>query len=275
LKHIQFATRLAALLLAVVASPITLADEDHRELRVEIIVFSYHAGDADDSEFWPLNPGLPALGRAVSGESGDPREAPAAHRLGSADLRLEGVRKRLDDSGDYRVLLHQGWRVEEQEAVAAPLLRIHLDQRDEQTRTREALRAERRAPTVFADPHLMPAETGISGEDMTAALTPARPLDGTLSVFRNRFFHASVDLLFNPEVDAEDAREDTLQQRQRLIEDILAGRIGVEELEDIRERREVESFLGYRLSDRRRVRLGELHYFDHPRFGVILRVERP
>jgi hypothetical protein len=28
----------------------------------------------------------------------------------------------------------------------------------------------------------------------------------------------------------------------------------------------------YRLSERRRIRSGELHYFDHPRFGVIARV---
>ena len=31
---------------------------------------------------------------------------------------------------------------------------------------------------------------------------------------------------------------------------------------------------GYRLSEKRRLRLNEKHYFDHPRFGVLLQVSR-
>ena len=31
---------------------------------------------------------------------------------------------------------------------------------------------------------------------------------------------------------------------------------------------------GYRMVEKRRLKLNELHYFDHPRFGVLLRVSR-
>lgn len=33
-------------------------------------------------------------------------------------------------------------------------------------------------------------------------------------------------------------------------------------------------FDGFRLSEKRRLKLNERHYFDHPRFGVLLRVSR-
>ena len=33
-------------------------------------------------------------------------------------------------------------------------------------------------------------------------------------------------------------------------------------------------FNGYRMTEKRRLKLNEKHYFDHPKFGVLLRVSR-
>ena len=35
-----------------------------------------------------------------------------------------------------------------------------------------------------------------------------------------------------------------------------------------------DSYLGYRMVEKRRLKLNERHYFDHPKFGLLVQVSR-
>jgi len=69
-------------------------------------------------------------------------------------------------------------------------------------------------------------------------LTWDEELGGTLTFYLSRFLHVELNLLFQP----------------------LLGAIGGDYAPS------------YLISEERRIRSNELHYFDHPKFGVLLRV---
>jgi hypothetical protein len=69
-------------------------------------------------------------------------------------------------------------------------------------------------------------------------------IEGTVTLIRERYLHLDMDLLL-----------------------MSAGSSAPVQYSD-----GPGSVPAYRLSEKRRIRSGELHYFDHPRFGVIARV---
>lgn len=70
--------------------------------------------------------------------------------------------------------------------------------------------------------------------------TDTRDIDGYVRFYMSRFLHVEVNLAFQPQVAA------------------LGGIDAVPS--------------AYRLTEQRRVKSQELHYFDHPKFGVLVRV---
>ena len=118
-------------------------------------------------------------------------------------------------------------------------------------------------------------------ESSPLQLTPMGPPNhsvfGTVKLFKNRFLHAAVDFLYRsppyePKVEelpleevfpmAKDDGQSHLIDKNQLVksEEILAFP-GQEKL----------PVTGFRLQGSKRIRLGEVHYFDHPMFGVIVR----
>lgn len=73
-------------------------------------------------------------------------------------------------------------------------------------------------------------------------------LDGTVQLYQRRFLHLALDLRWTQMDDGSAARSGGL-----LPETALRS---------------------FRLTETRRMRRGQLHYFDHPRFGVLARVVR-
>jgi len=71
--------------------------------------------------------------------------------------------------------------------------------------------------------------------------TGAPPMEGTLTLSRNRYLHADLDLLLR-RADGVDPVSGTAARRT------------------------------YRLHAQRRMRSGELHYIDHPAMGVLIKV---
>ena len=253
----------AVCLLATSATP-AMAD-DARRLSVEFIVFERTGNSGHDEERWPEQPGMPALSDAIEVGSAEARESDV--RASNSGKRLSGAAQRIDSERNYRVLRHERWTLPEMSRNDSPLIRVHRDERPEPDS--EASRPERQR--VFGDDHLMDRPDSEAEVD-EAAVKAAQPLDGTLSVYRTRYFHVAADLLFNPvrDDDVMTPEEQTAERSHRL-EALLAGQISFDEFQADMER---APFRGYRLMESRRVRLGELHYLDHPRFGVIIRLDR-
>ncbi len=194
---------------------------------VEIIVFE-RIGEVPN-ELWPFETGLPEFANSVElywAATGGPR---AFTRLGSRELALARIYRRLQAMPDLRPLLHVGWR---QPGFAHESARtVHIRSTD-----------------------------------------PERTVDGTARLHRSRYLHLLMDLrYYRPDPSSP------LGEREKTIPDAEPQTL---ESADawIRETPPQQIPVYFRLTESRRMRSRELHYFDHPLFGIIAQVvpyERP
>lgn len=247
------------------------SDEPPPRLEVEYVIFAVAEDAVIGDETYPDDPGLPSLEEAIKAGSEEARDADM--RSATPD-RLSDIASTLDESDQFRVLLHEAWQVPGLDREDARPLRIFLDERDPSSETTGSA-AE--SPARFQDEHLIDTESRGRGDSTgDSNVDVARPLDGTLKIYLNRYHHVAADLLFNPEAGQEQPdAEQRARERANRIEALLAGQMDIDEFGE-REAAQSERFLGYRLMESRRINTGKLHYIDHPRFGVIVRIdERP
>jgi hypothetical protein len=98
-------------------------------------------------------------------------------------------------------------------------------------------------------------------------------LEGTLSFSRSRFLHVQSNLrytIFEPRFSQTNPYRQPI--RSSLDEETLAANKDLVEVE--RERGQYLPASVHNMAQSRRMRSGELHYIDHPMFGVIVRINR-
>jgi len=261
---------LAALLLA----PAGAAQEEDW-YTVELIAFERSGDSGMYAEFWSPTPSLPDISDAIelldAGElppvdeaaaPGTPVLPRAFQRLTGEDLELEDVRRRLEASGSYRVLLHIAWRqpgFPEEEAklahvrdpnAALGILRPASPQRDDE------------GPGPFL-------ETEWSQVAPSIALDANKPaLDGTVRLHRARYLHLRADLVYyRPASGALGPRRPSDGEPGGRAADTGAASLDADYLP-----RETAVPTLFRLTQSRRMRSGELHYLDHPLFGLLVQV---
>ena len=231
--------------------------------QVEIIVFENLEADSN-GELWYENPGLPdrtntieliaeladseAEEIEVSSSAPEKQNIPQNKaelipylQLDEDKFRLEGIQRVLKLSREYRPLMHVSWQ---QPGLTPTTARAVHIQKYEEAET-----------TVISD-----LETGKSNslddsfseqneiEDVYQVLDLI--FDGTIRLRSSRFLHVDVDIAFFPEFLTE------------------AGNIQEQGLF-------VQQHADYvRLQESRKIKLNEIHYFDHPLFGVVLRASR-
>ena len=88
-------------------------------------------------------------------------------------------------------------------------------------------------------------------------------VEGTLALSKNRFLHAETNLWFNKFRETRKNRDGILNQSPNGLEEI----------------RNPDSSLflvtrTYSMNQSRRIRKNELHYIDHPVFGLIIRISQ-
>jgi hypothetical protein len=260
---------------------------------VEIIVFERTGEIGRNAEAWPLDPGLPDLADAIelTAEGLSPEELagnPSSDAAGEAaqtdtsttqavpvrasmhtprafqlvpeeQYRLTDAWKRLDKSSAFRPLLHTAW--------------VQPGYPSEQARLVHLRNANAALGTVDAGLQSPPldGESGFAASlspRITVARDPSKAaLDGTLRVHRARYLHVEADLLYYRPL-AGDARPAAGNDANAallpdspdtgLIEQLLADEDRVPRL--------------FRLSAKRRMRSRELHYLDHPLFGLLVEI---
>lgn len=217
----------------------------HKEswYEVEIIVFERVAPASD--EFWRLDqqPEIDNSNSIVPGrdvklpENADEIDH-AAVAIGAwqwldyEQLKLSDTVEKMVSSGDYRILLHQGWHQPTRERNRA--FSLYLSGGD-------AIVPKAPVPgddsTLRAAPILDPS---IQFEDSSGQLSSSRPLSepefqSALKLYLSRYLHV--------EPDAWLAQDSALGQRYWV-----------------------------NIKQKRRMRSNELHYLDHPQFGILLRL---
>lgn len=266
---------------------------------VEVIVFERTSETGRGAEAWPVDPGLPDLADAIeltaeglspeqlagspAGEAPaqpdtaqpdtaqpkavpDPIGAPRAFQLVPEEAyRLTEAWKRLDKSSAFRPLLHIAWVQPGYPSEQARL--VHVRNANAALGTVEA--------SVDEDLQTPPVDDDFGfaatlSPRVTVARDPSEAaLDGTLRVHRARYLHVEADLLYYRPVDGDasvpvsagndpDAAPLLDSPDTALIELLLA--------EDDRAPRL------FRLNESRRMRSRELHYLDHPMFGMLVEV---
>jgi len=233
--------------------------------QVEVIVFDQLSPDFD-GELWYENPGLPDRDNSIELitelANGDEQsidiKAAEQHsseilpykpesipylQLDLNKLRLEGVRRVLKLSREYRPLMHVAWQQPGFTSNRARAVHLQKFEEADELSTEEFLALEPDDLDTLVN-ELSPAEDFHQVLDLI--------FDGTIRLRSSKFLHIDVDIayfpVYLPNEGALQGEDETLFVQQQA--DYV------------------------RLQESRKIRLNEIHYFDHPFFGVILRVSR-
>jgi hypothetical protein len=198
---------------------------------VELIVFRHTGPDQSVTESWPDAPGRPAVDTALDMEPTGVEPIPFM-ALPTDKSRLAKEWDALRRSARFKPLAYYAWVQPPFDRTSAPALRI------------ASPAPPPPAPgTANAEPPAPPFGATLNVPLPTVpTLPPLRtPLDGTATLGLQRYLYLTLDLVLLPEP---------------LPPDLAA-------------RPEGTTFGGFRLTETRRMRSKELHYFDHPVFGVV------
>lgn len=220
---------------------------------VELIVFE-QAGNRGTP---PPDPYVPDTSRAVNLEEEFDQpgvaEGPARLLLPLPDAvrflpappeagTLESAWQRLERSASYRPVVRMAWR-QRVGAFSNPIpVRVRGG---EVIAHREADRA---APTL-AEGGTLPAAGLSQGASGAREPRAVHEIDGTIALVRGRFLHVNADLVFR-------------DSSTSLVTRGVSPAYG--------DRNALAAFPTWHITERREIQPGEVHYFDHPRFGVIV-----
>lgn len=219
---------------------------------IELIAFQRLSEEGLYVENWPSDPGLPAVAGTVelsvpSALSLDEDDAAlgfsgayAFHLLDASELQLRAAATRLKRSKGYRPILHIAWR--QPGFTRSKALAVHIHSNLPNPYYSEPAPEPEVALTDAIPITSIPAQRA----------GPPPMLDGTLRLSRARYLHVAADLVHH----RAHATPMALGQSGAVLDDPLAPQVA--EL--------------FRLQESRRMRSREIHYFDHPMFGLLVLV---
>lgn len=229
-------------------------EEGDRWYEVEIIVFSHQEDEGEDGEVWP-EVELPATLEHAIVLAPPPEEREAAEAGGAVLpgglvtpyqmlpgelLKLREFDRRLARAAGFTPLIHAAWRQPAfPRGVSMP---VRIEWAPEAPEVISVPEEE----ALMVPPAMPELEHGHEAVDV-----PQPGLTGTLTISVNRYLHLDTDLYFRPGQTAPEETE-TLG-----FLDMFAG----DEAPRI-----------FRMHQSRRMRSNEIHYLDHPRFGLIVQV---
>ena len=232
------------LLLALLCTP---SHSEEKWYALEFVIFARSAPDLAD-EYWPayraaaVSPQPPAAGESNS--------AAASPWPGLKERRLTAIADRLDRSPAYRVLLHGGWR---------QTLTTRLRTRPVPvTAQPDARLAEASTPAEWAPSSARPSSTAPLG-------APPR-LTGTLRLFTTQHLRIEADLRYAARVPIAQLWDAPTRQARSTQP---AGQLQWQP-----DPLTTQDWAALPLQETRGVLLADLHYFDHPAFGMIAQVRR-
>ncbi|MCW9029270.1 MAG: peptidoglycan binding protein CsiV [Kangiella sp.] len=224
-------------------------EEEPRWYQVEVIIFSQNSPAYHKSEIWPIDFTLPDLEKSrelVKPKRGDQRQPapllPEPFSLADkASLQLGETAARIKRAGDVELVLHLGWvqpGLEQSKSVPVHIYEGMLEQ---------------------------PAASGKAGE-------PLPKLDGTLRLSLARYLHLESDLVWREPLPP--SLSDFAQEIVPMENADSAATMDAETLPEVVQEAPAPNYQVFRMQQSSRMRSDEIHYQDHPLFGVIAVVTR-
>lgn len=226
----------AFLLLSLLSTPVVA---EQRWYQIELLVFANNSSQGLISEHWrapaaftpQAYPGLPSLDEMIVDS------AYAFEAVSDTDKQLVKNLEKMNQHWQYRPLLYSSWRQRfTRDAAAIP---VHLNN---QTIIREA-------DSFAQTAHDLSSRFGgaiSSDEAPTEELEPLYEVSGTAAVTLKRYLHLELELDYNRLLSDKDT------DQVRAIYQSLAA-----------------DYLTFQIKETRRMRSKQVHYFDHPAFGVL------
>ncbi|WP_193164074.1 CsiV family protein [Microbulbifer hainanensis] len=222
----------SALLLTFAAASANAVSYAGTTFEIEMIVFSRTQGMERSSETWPAAPRLQYPWRWVDFQSTNDNGAPA---LTPVPTQLDNKVAALNRGGQYRVLFHKAWQ--------------------------QVLWQKHRAPAIV-----------ISGGD---SYRGHRQLEGSVTVSVSHYLHLNTNLWFNDFTGEPTSASILLPEPPKATSDEpLDLQQGVPATGGMTTGFSAPLYAQHVavLQEGRRLRSGELHYFDSPQLGVLIEV---
>jgi len=208
--------------------------------QVEVIVFDRLHPDLDGEQWqngeYKIRDNMVELQPANAVHNSDQGLAPFMV-LDNKRNRLNGVYRILSLSSEYRPLIHLSWQQPATERRQSRY--VHL----------QKLNGEK---ALSVTESTKPDESAEEPEFLEDMLMPDRIIDGSIRIRSGFYLHADIDLSYFKDIPPENkiirTSEESFQNN-------------------------IDKFV-IKLKETRKIKLNEIHYFDHPMFGVILQVSR-
>lgn len=237
------------MLFALSAATFNACAESTPWYQIEVLVFDYHQPPATGAEHWPvfeqgiidtlLQDGIQLTAPLAPGL--DPELQPADRgfrQLNADDMLLHTRAQKLRNSRNYRVVLHTAWRQPVRGRESA--LPVVLDNMPELAMPADSgiAKPEFQMPPAYSQ--------AAAGAESAVPQEPAEPhVRGLLSVGLSRYLHVDVDLYYrNPDIQPASVEWSSDPNKQYADT--------------------------YQLHENRRMRSKEMHFLDHPYFGVLI-----
>lgn len=242
---------------------------------IEVVVFKRNVSPETTQEAWPDDISAVDTSKAGLLSSDEYRESKGVTLLSGDQFQLNTAVSELKRHAGFQVLLHTAWRQNDAGKRSAP--RFHLQAGNDFA----ALFNEDGSPFQTIEP------SPVEGVSEMSIPNPVYELDGTVQVYVEHYLYANIDLdlrePYSREVPVIQPQTDTLAQDNSSVDpftvntassdagDVKAGNLAAIEAPQT----QIETVLKrYRLEQKRRMRSGETHYFDHPLLGIILQVRK-
>lgn len=262
----QEARPLARLAIILSFFSLTAAAQEIPWYTVEVLVFERTNPGALEAEHWRRDPGFPDLEGALKlTRQGGPADEPHAYTLlGRDEFMLKEIASRLGRSKSLKPILHLAWRQRGLDRAESQPVHIRSAPYLRTTQTAEPQRRGWGSQAGQA-----PRWTGGGAEGLQGAVT----LEGTLRLYRSRYLHVDLDLRYFRRSTGDEPPPALEQDAQTMA--TAPGTLGEQDTMVLTDEDQLLHALVYthfRLTEHRRLRSRETHYFDHPLFGALVQV---
>ncbi|MGR5119116.1 peptidoglycan binding protein CsiV [Vibrio astriarenae] len=233
-----------------------------REFDIEVIVFKRSVNPEQTTEAWPNT--LPEIDMSKAGSLSNSqyRGSKGVTLLPTSSYELNPQADDLRRHAGFSVLLHTAWRQDDRGRASAPVFKIKGGKDYSGSFMPDG--------SVYSDELV---ESPVDGVIEESVASPLYELDGKLQIYVQHYLFADAQFdLKRPSVRevVVETTDYAQPSEEQLDDNVVAGN-----MQQIEYTTEVEKFLkSYRLDQKRRMRSGEIHYFDHPLMGMIIQVRR-